>query len=245
MQSPTILNDNKRQKLDDIWSNVWNHVTEALPHSIQELFQSPNFGYLTPISSKTIIDKPDNIIYEDNSFLSPAVFGLRGGPVSRLGYVSRSSKALDNLLEKECTMLANPDYMQTRQMGHFKKSRRSGILLMKLLILELVFFMKGICLDFLFLDETFFIAIAYLDIYLSKVKVTQRKQFNLLALCCVFIAAKIYEEILEPTCTEMANMALDGQNIKDLKRMERKIIMALDWNFNIVTPHVAWLLLTR
>lgn len=104
--------------------------------------------------------------------------------------------------------------------------------------------MKSVCLDFLFLDETFFIAVAYLDIYLSKVKVTQRKQFNLLALSCVFIAAKIYEEILEPTCTEMANISIDGHNIKDLKRMERKIIIAFDWNFNIVTPHVARLLLT-
>lgn len=98
--------------------------------------------------------------------------------------------------------------------------------------------MKSICHDFLFLDETFFIAVAYLDIYLSKVKVTQRKQFNLLALSCVFLASKIYEEILEPTCTEMADASIDGHNLKDLKRMERKIIGTLDWNFNIVTPHV-------
>jgi hypothetical protein len=102
--------------------------------------------------------------------------------------------------------------------------------------------MKSICHDLVFLDETFYIAVTYLDIYLSKVKVTQRKQFNLLALSCVFLASKIYEEILEPTCTEMINLTDNVHNVKDLKRMERKIIMALDWNFNIVTPHV--LLLT-
>lgn len=128
MQSPTLLHDNKRQKLDDIWSNVWNHVTEALPHSIQELFQSPNFGYLTPVSSKAATEKSEDLIYTDNNVLSPAVFGLRGGPVSRLGKVARSSKALDDLIDKESIIFANPDYMQTRQMGHFKKSRRSGTL---------------------------------------------------------------------------------------------------------------------
>ena len=237
MQSPHS-NDSKRQKIDHSWSSVWNHVTESLPQSIQKLFDSPNFGYLTPVSSKTTIEKQHEIIDLDNSVLSPAVFGLRGGPISRLGNVSRRpSKALQHLIDKECRILANPDYMQTRQNGHFKKSRRSGIYNL-MLIIELVFFMKGICLDFLFLDETFYIAVAYLDIYLSKVKVTQRKQFNLLALTCVFISAKVYEEILEPTCTEMANVAIDDHNIKDLKRMERKAIAALDWDFNIVTPHV-------
>lgn len=128
MQSPTFSHDNKRQKTDDIWSNVWNHVTDALPYSIQELFQSPNFGYLTPISSKITIDKPDEITELDNNVASPAVFGLRGGPVSRLGSVSRrSSKALEHLMDKEVAILAQSDYMQTRQMGHFKQSRRSGI----------------------------------------------------------------------------------------------------------------------
>ena len=219
---------NKRQKMDDIWTNVWNHVTDALPQSIQELFQSPNFGYLTPISSTKTeqIEQTDDV---ENTFTSPAVFGLRGGPVSRLGWnKSADRKSLVHLIDKEAMCLADPEYMQTRQMGHFKQSRRS----------ELLHFMKNICKDFLFLDETYFISVAYLDIYLSKIKVTQRKQFNLLALSCVFLASKIYEEILEPTCTEMTNLAVDGHTLKDLKRMERKVILALDWNFNIVTPHV-------
>jgi hypothetical protein len=129
MESPEFSHANKRQKLDDIWSNVWNHITEALPQSIQELFQSPNFGYLTPISSKIIPEKPEKIHDIDNAVLSPAVFGLRGGPVSRLGHALRKSKALEHLIDKENTNLANPEYMQTRQMGHFKPSRRSGILL--------------------------------------------------------------------------------------------------------------------
>ena len=88
------------------------------------------------------------------------------------------------------------------------------------------------------MDETFYIATNYFDLYLSKVKVTHRKQYNLLALTCVFISAKMFEEILDPTCIEMIQVAIDVQSIKEIKRMERKLISVIDWNFNIVTPHV-------
>ena len=75
-------------------------------------------------------------------------------------------------------------------------------------------------MDLLFLDETFYIATNYFDLYLSRVKVTHRKQYNLLALTCVFISAKMFEEILDPTCTEMIQVAVDVQSIKEIKRIK-------------------------
>ncbi len=95
-----------------------------------------------------------------------------------------------------------------------------------------------VCLDYTFHDETLFIAVNYLDRYLSTVKVTMRKQYHLLAIACVYLAAKYYEEIKEPCIADMVESAIDHIAVKDLKRMERKMMQALDWNFNVITPHV-------
>lgn len=98
--------------------------------------------------------------------------------------------------------------------------------------------MKDVCREFTFQEETIYVAVNFLDRYLSRVKVTMRKQFNLLAITCVYIAAKYHEEIKEPCSSDMAESSLDGHNVKDLRRMERKITATLDWELNIVTPHV-------
>ena len=99
--------------------------------------------------------------------------------------------------------------------------------------------MRMVCLDYTFHDETLYVAVNYLDRYLSAVKVTMRKQYHLLAISCIYLAAKYYEEIKEPCISDMVESAIDDITIKDLKRMERKMIQAMDWNFNVITPHVS------
>jgi hypothetical protein len=98
--------------------------------------------------------------------------------------------------------------------------------------------MRSICKNFTFHEETLFIAVMYLDRYLSLVKVTMRKQYNLLAVTSVYMAAKYFEEIKEPCSSDMAETSPDGHTLKDVRRMERKLTLALDWRFNVVTPHV-------
>ena len=104
--------------------------------------------------------------------------------------------------------------------------------------------MRSICKTFTFHEETLYIGVMYLDRYLSHVKVTMRKMYNLLAVTCVYMAAKYFEEIKEPCSSEMAEQSMDGHSIKDVRRMERKLTLVLDWHFNVVTPHVLFCFLT-
>jgi hypothetical protein len=98
--------------------------------------------------------------------------------------------------------------------------------------------MRNISLDYTFLDETLYFAINFLDRYLSLVKVRMRKQYQLLALCCIYVAAKYHEEIKEPSLPDIVESATEPITIKEMKKMERKVLTVLSWNVNVVTPHV-------
>ena len=67
----------------------------------------------------------------------------------------------------------------------------------------------------------------------------QRRSFHLCALACVFLAAKLEEETLIITFEQIRRYALPGLNVsdRDLARMERRLLLALDWQVGVVTPH--------
>ena len=68
-----------------------------------------------------------------------------------------------------------------------------------------------------FHPETAYVALQYFDRYLSRVRVVQRRQFHLLALTALFVAAKMEEEILEPVCSDMIKFAEMHVTVPDLK----------------------------
>ncbi|KAH6596246.1 hypothetical protein BASA50_005289 [Batrachochytrium salamandrivorans] len=85
--------------------------------------------------------------------------------------------------------------------------------------------------------ETIYMTINIMDRYRARVRVSQRKQGHLLALSCLYIAAKLAEETIEPFTGDMLHDVMYIFSRKDIKRMERKICSVLDWNFTFVTPH--------
>jgi hypothetical protein len=94
--------------------------------------------YATPVSAKPSLpgidlysDEPDASSYSDDLTLTPDVFGLRVGPRLRTGRRSARdltpTKSLRHLLDKELKNIPDCNYMQLRQNGHLKPSRRKGM----------------------------------------------------------------------------------------------------------------------
>ena len=71
-------------------------------------------------------------------------------------------------------------------------------------------------------DETLFLAIAYVDRYLSTTPI-ERQTFQLLGTSCLFIAAK-YEEIYPPDVNEFVYVTDDSYSKSQVLQMEMKIL---------------------
>ena len=65
--------------------------------------------------------------------------------------------------------------------------------------------------------ETAYIAVQFFDRYLSRVRITQRRQFQLLAVTSLYLAAKVEEEILEPLCSDMTDKTGNLVAIHDIR----------------------------
>ena len=66
-------------------------------------------------------------------------------------------------------------------------------------------------------DEIAYVALNYFDRYLSVVKVTTKKQFYLLAISCLFLAAKMMEENDDPLIKHHLQVSKMGFTDRDIK----------------------------
>eukprot|EP00842_Homolaphlyctis_polyrhiza_P004923 jgi/Hompol1/5431/HPOL_004434-RA len=78
-----------------------------------------------------------------------------------------------------------------------------------------------------FKGETVYMAMNLHDRYLATARITMQKQGYLLGLTCMYIAAKILEEMREPLTTDVIHGAAHRLIRNDVKRMERKVMAAL------------------
>jgi len=83
--------------------------------------------------------------------------------------------------------------------------------------------------------ETLFLAVSYVDRFLSFMSV-QRSKLQLVGTACMFVAAK-YEEIYPPDVGEFVYITDDTYNKKQVLRMEHLVLKVLDFNLAVVTPH--------
>ncbi|KAL2913669.1 G1/S-specific cyclin-D3 [Polyrhizophydium stewartii] len=89
-----------------------------------------------------------------------------------------------------------------------------------------------------FKSETVYTAMNMHDRFVALSPVKRRRQTYLVAVSCLYIAAKIAEETIEPSTSDMAIQSeMFVLTRADIKRTERKIAAVLDWNFSPVTPH--------
>ncbi|KAJ3285530.1 G1/S-specific cyclin-D1 [Rhizoclosmatium sp. JEL0117] len=102
---------------------------------------------------------------------------------------------------------------------------------------ELVSYMLVLQSEFEYDSETIFLAVNYLDRYLSTTRVHIQRHFYLLATTCVYLASKFSEEIKEPCITDVSATCMVNSSIKEIKKMEAKILKALKWELLPATPH--------
>ncbi|KAJ3022332.1 UNVERIFIED_CONTAM: hypothetical protein HDU68_009200 [Siphonaria sp. JEL0065] len=75
-----------------------------------------------------------------------------------------------------------------------------------------------------------------MDRYLSCTKVSRIPQLYLLSTACVYLASKFSEEIKEPCISDVSAVSMFGSSVKDIKRMEAKVLKELKWELTLATP---------
>lgn len=88
--------------------------------------------------------------------------------------------------------------------------------------------------------DTYYLAVDYLDRYLSNVDGTvQKNHLQLIGVTCLFIAAKV-EEIYPPKISEFAYITDGACSEEDILRQELGILATLQWKMNPTTVS-AWI----
>jgi len=109
---------------------------------------------------------------------------------------------------------------------------------------DITFTMRSILIDWLIEvgeeyklhTETIFLAVNYIDRFLSFMSV-QRAKLQLVGTACMFIAAK-YEEIYPPDVTEFCYITDDTYTKRQVLRMEQLVLGVL--NFECAPPTAHW-----
>ena len=95
--------------------------------------------------------------------------------------------------------------------------------------------MFEVCEDQQCQPEVFFLAVNYLDRYLSLVNIT-KNQFQLAASTCLLLASKFSQVV--PLSTEQLVIYTDNSvTVEELRQMELNVLNALQWELSSVTVH--------
>ncbi|OZJ05213.1 hypothetical protein BZG36_02432 [Bifiguratus adelaidae] len=89
-------------------------------------------------------------------------------------------------------------------------------------------------------SETIYCAINYLDRYLSLEPLTWTSRCYDVALCCLYIAGKFFEETNEPQIRDMRPFAVHDVSVEKIKILERDILTGLNYALHVVTPQAIW-----
>jgi len=99
----------------------------------------------------------------------------------------------------------------------------------------LIDWLVEVCEEYKLSSETLFLAVTYIDKFLSYMSV-QRNKLQLVGTACMFIAAK-YEEIYPPELTEFCYITDDTYSKRQVLRMEQLILQCLDYDCAPPTAH--------
>lgn len=83
-------------------------------------------------------------------------------------------------------------------------------------------------------EQTLYLALAYLNFYSSTADITKH-DYQLVGITCLWIASK-YEEIYPPRMKNYIQVTDSSYTIAELKAMEGKILLALNFNLQFITP---------
>lgn len=81
---------------------------------------------------------------------------------------------------------------------------------------------------------TYYLAIDYVDRYLSTVKELPKNQLQLLGITCLFIASKV-EEVYPPKLSELSYVTDGACTDQDMLLKEMAVLQILNWDINPLT----------
>lgn len=83
-------------------------------------------------------------------------------------------------------------------------------------------------------EQTLYLALSYLNQYAAKHEITKH-EYQLVGIACLWIASK-YEEIYPPRMQNYVQVTDSCYSIAELKSMEGKILLGLQFSLNCTTP---------
>ncbi|XP_034951727.1 G1/S-specific cyclin-E-like [Chelonus insularis] len=83
--------------------------------------------------------------------------------------------------------------------------------------------------------ETYYLAMDYIDRYLSTHQNVPKNQLQLIGITCLFIAAKV-EEIYAPKISDFAYVTDGACTVEEILGKELVVLKGLGWNLSPVTP---------
>jgi len=104
----------------------------------------------------------------------------------------------------------------------------------------LVDWLMEVCREFEMQRESFYLSVAILDRFLSRVHDVHQSRLQLVGVAAVLVAAKI-EEIYPPKAHEFALITDGAFSTNELRKMEECMLEKLDWDVYYVTPF-RWIL---
>ena len=107
----------------------------------------------------------------------------------------------------------------------------------------LVDWLVDVASKFKLATETLFLAVAYIDRYLS-VSLVARNRLQLVGVTCLYIAAKL-EEIYPPPLEDFVKVADGAYTKQELIELEPEVISALNFNLTVSTSLRFFLMFTR
>lgn len=140
---------------------------------------------------------------------------------SILGCPDYIDSIMDHLHVTECKRRPSMDYMDTVQRDITVDMRCT-----------LVDWLVEVALEFRVVSDTLFLAVSFLDRYLSRVP-TERSNLQLVGVTCLLIASK-YEEIYAPQVDDFVQITDDSYTRDEIIQMEEHILELLD--FELTQP---------
>jgi len=98
----------------------------------------------------------------------------------------------------------------------------------------MVDWMAEVVVKFGLLSETFLLSVSVVDRFL-QLKAVARSRFQLVGIAAMLIASK-FEEIYTPKVDDFIYITANAYNREDLLKMEKMILMTLDFNLNVPSP---------
>lgn len=127
-------------------------------------------------------------------------------------------------LEQKAYARLGPEVDPTR-VSHFLDNRKRHVLLD---------WMVEVTDEFRLSQETYYLAVNYLDRYLANLR-SPAVKLQLLGVSCLWLASK-FEEVISPSVEDFVNITACAYSVKDLVRMEAQLLQVLDYHLAVPTP---------